>query len=85
MLPLYGFFAASIPVWLLLAPRDYLSTFMKIGVITAMVIGMVFVNPAIKMPITTQFMHGGRPSSRGPGGPMCSLPSPAGPFQDSMP
>jgi carbon starvation protein len=66
MLPLYGFFAASIPVWLLLAPRDYLSTFMKIGVITAMVIGMVFVNPAIKMPITTQFMDGGGPIIPGP-------------------
>ena len=66
LLPLYGFCAASIPVWLLLAPRDYLSTFMKIGVIAAMVIGMVFVNPAVKMPITTQFMDGGGPIIPGP-------------------
>ena len=66
MLPLYGFCAAAIPVWLLLAPRDYLSTFMKIGVIAAMVIGMVFVNPSIKMPITTQFMDGGGPIIPGP-------------------
>ena len=66
MLPLYGFCAAAIPVWLLLAPRDYLSTFMKIGVITALVIGMVFVNPSVKMPITTQFMDGGGPIIPGP-------------------
>ena len=66
LLPLYGFCAASIPVWLLLAPRDYLSTFMKIGVITALVIGMVFVNPSVKMPITTQFIDGGGPIIPGP-------------------
>ncbi len=66
LLPLYGFCAAAIPVWLLLAPRDYLSTFMKIGVITALVIGMFFVNPDVKMPITTQFMHGGGPIIPGP-------------------
>ena len=47
LLPLYGFCAAAIPVWLLLAPRDYLSTFMKIGVIGALAIGMFFVNPGV--------------------------------------
>jgi len=66
LLPLYGFCAAAIPVWLLLAPRDYLSTFMKIGVIAALVIGMFFVNPSIKMPFTTQFMSGGGPIIPGP-------------------
>jgi carbon starvation protein len=66
LLPLYGFCAAAIPVWLLLAPRDYLSTFMKIGVIAALVIGMFFVNPSIKMPFTTQFMAGGGPIIPGP-------------------
>jgi carbon starvation protein len=66
LLPLYGFCAAAIPVWLLLAPRDYLSTFMKIGVIAALVIGMFFVNPSIKMPFTTQFMDGGGPIIPGP-------------------
>ncbi|MGD0021768.1 MAG: carbon starvation protein A [Smithellaceae bacterium] len=66
LLPLYGFCAASIPVWLLLAPRDYLSTFMKIGVIAALVIGMVFVNPNVKMPFTTQFTGGGGPIIPGP-------------------
>ena len=66
LLPLYGFCAAAIPVWLLLAPRDYLSTFMKIGVIGALAIGMFFVNPEIKMPFTTQFMGGGGPIIPGP-------------------
>ena len=66
LLPLYGFCAAAIPVWLLLAPRDYLSTFMKIGVIAALVIGMFFVNPSIKMPFTTEFMHGAGPIIPGP-------------------
>jgi len=60
------FCAAAIPVWLLLAPRDYLSTFMKIGVIAALVIGMFFVNPSLKMPFTTQFMDGGGPIIPGP-------------------
>jgi len=66
LLPLYGFLAAAIPVWLLLAPRDYLSTFMKIGVIGALAIGMLFVNPSLKMPFTTQFMGGGGPIIPGP-------------------
>jgi len=66
LLPLYGFCAAAIPVWLLLAPRDYLSTFMKIGVIAALAIGMFFVNPSIKMPFTTQFMGGSGPIIPGP-------------------
>jgi carbon starvation protein len=66
ILPLYGFLAAAIPVWLLLAPRDYLSTFMKIGVIAALAIGLLFVNPSIKMPFTTVFTSGGGPIIPGP-------------------
>ena len=46
----YGFVAASIPVWLLLAPRDYLSTFLKIGTIMALAIGIVIVSPPLQMP-----------------------------------
>ena len=45
ILPVYAFFAAALPVWLLLAPRDYLSTFMKIGVFAALIIGVFIVNP----------------------------------------
>jgi len=66
LLPIYGFCAAAVPVWLLLAPRDYLSTFMKIGVIVALAIGLLFVNPTIKMPFTTVFMSGGGPIIPGP-------------------
>nr|WP_295079050.1 carbon starvation CstA family protein [uncultured Roseateles sp.] len=57
----YGFVAASIPVWLLLAPRDYLSTFLKIGTIIALAIGIVIVGPELKMPALTQFAAGGGP------------------------
>ncbi|SEM58194.1 carbon starvation protein [Syntrophus gentianae] len=66
LLPIYGFCAAAIPVWLLLAPRDYLSTFMKIGVVGALAIGLLFVNPTIKMPLLTDFIHGGGPIIPGP-------------------
>ena len=66
LLPIYGFCAAAIPVWLLLAPRDYLSTFMKIGVIVALAIGLLFVNPTIKMPFLTVFTAGGGPIIPGP-------------------
>ncbi|OPY90909.1 MAG: Carbon starvation protein A [Syntrophus sp. PtaU1.Bin208] len=66
LLPIYGFCAAAIPVWLLLAPRDYLSTFMKIGVVAALAVGLLFVNPTIKMPLLTDFIHGGGPIIPGP-------------------
>jgi carbon starvation protein len=58
---LYGFAAAVLPVWLLLAPRDYLSTFMKIGTIVALAIAIVLLNPAVKMPAVTQFVDGTGP------------------------
>ncbi|MBS0452335.1 MAG: carbon starvation protein A [Proteobacteria bacterium] len=57
----YGFIAASLPVWLLLAPRDYLSTFLKIGTIVALAIGIVFVAPPLQMPALTQFAQGNGP------------------------
>jgi len=61
MLVGYGFVAASLPVWLLLAPRDYLSTFLKIGTIIALAIGIVFVMPTLQMPAITQFAQGNGP------------------------
>ncbi|VTU32689.1 Carbon starvation protein A [Variovorax sp. PBS-H4] len=61
MLIIYGFIAASLPVWLLLAPRDYLSTFLKIGTIVALAIGIVFVAPTLQMPAVTQFAQGNGP------------------------
>jgi len=57
----YGFIASVLPVWLLLVPRDYLSSYMKIGTIAALVIGVVIVHPDLKMPAITEFIHGGGP------------------------
>ncbi len=62
MLVGYGFVAAVLPVWLLLAPRDYLSTFLKIGVIVALAIGIIIASPEVttmKMPSLTQFASSG--------------------------
>ena len=61
LLAIYGFFAAALPVWLLLLPRDYLSTYMKLGVILALAIGIIIIQPAIKMPAFTSFVNGGGP------------------------
>lgn len=66
ILPLYGFIAAALPVWLLLAPRDYLSTYMKIGTIGALALGIIIVQPDIHMPAITQFIAGGGPVVPGP-------------------
>ncbi|NGF55224.1 carbon starvation protein A [Parapedobacter sp. SGR-10] len=57
----YGFLASVLPVWLLLVPRDYLSTYLKIGTILMLTVGIIFVNPNIEMPAFTQFIHGGGP------------------------
>jgi len=57
----YGFVAAVLPVWLLLAPRDYLSSYMKIGTVVALIVGVFIVAPELKMPAITEFIHGGGP------------------------
>ena len=57
----YGFVAAVIPVWLLLAPRDYLSTFLKIGTILALAVGIIVVAPDLQMPAVTKFIDGTGP------------------------
>ena len=61
----YGFVASVLPVWLLLAPRDYLSTFLKIGTIIALAIGILFIAPELKMPAVTQFVDGTGPVWKG--------------------
>jgi carbon starvation protein len=61
ILIIYGFIASVLPVWLLLAPRDYLSTFLKIGTIVGLAIGIVVVAPELKMPALTQFVDGTGP------------------------
>ncbi|WP_437882585.1 carbon starvation CstA family protein [Pseudomonas sp. LRF_L74] len=61
----YGFVAAVLPVWLILAPRDYLSTFLKIGTIIALAIGILVTMPELKMPALTQFTDGTGPVWKG--------------------
>jgi len=61
----YGFVAAVLPVWLILAPRDYLSTFLKIGTIIALAIGILITMPDLKMPALTQFIDGTGPVWKG--------------------
>ncbi len=58
---IYGFVAAVLPVWLLLTPRDYLSTFLKIGTIVGLAIGIIIVNPTLHMPAVTKFIDGTGP------------------------
>lgn len=58
---IYGFIASVLPVWLLLAPRDYLSTFLKIGVILGLAVGIVIALPELKMPAVTHFIDGTGP------------------------
>ncbi|MFK4049811.1 carbon starvation CstA family protein [Acinetobacter venetianus] len=58
---IYGFIASVLPVWLLLAPRDYLSTFLKIGVIAGLAVGIIFAMPELKMPAVTHFIDGTGP------------------------
>src|SRR5262249_26596512 len=58
---IYGFFASVLPVWLLLCPRDYLSTYMKLGTIAFLALAVMFVHPDLKMPPLTEFIHGKGP------------------------
>ncbi|OGS18568.1 MAG: carbon starvation protein CstA, partial [Elusimicrobia bacterium RIFOXYA2_FULL_50_26] len=61
LLPVYGFIASVLPVWLLLCPRDYLSSYMKIGTVALLAAGIFIVNPVLKMPAVTSYIHGGGP------------------------
>src|SRR6202521_153270 len=67
----YGFLASSLPVWLLLAPRDYLSTFVKLGVVLMLGIGILFVRPELQMPAFTRFTDGDGPIFAGKIFPFC--------------
>jgi carbon starvation protein len=58
---IYGFAASALPVWLLLAPRDYLSTFVKLGTIAILALGIVVVRPTLQMPALTRFIDGSGP------------------------
>ena len=65
-LAIYGFFASVLPVWLLLAPRDYLSAFMKVGTVALLVVGVTIANPVLHMPALTEYVSGGGPIVPGP-------------------
>jgi carbon starvation protein len=69
----YGFFASALPVWLLLAPRDYLSTFVKLGVILMLAVGILLVRPDLQLPAFTQFADGTGPIFAGTIFPFCFI------------
>ena len=70
---IYGFFASALPVWLLLAPRDYLSTFVKLGVVLMLGAGILFVRPTLEMPALTRFIDGSGPIFAGNIFPFCFI------------
>ncbi len=70
---IYGLLASVLPVWLLLAPRDYLSSFMKIGAVALLGIAIVFLAPTLKMPALTQFIDGSGPVFAGAVFPFCFI------------
>jgi len=69
----YGFAASVLPVWLLLAPRDYLSTFMKLGVVAALGVAIVLIAPRLQMRALTKFIDGSGPVFAGPVFPFCFI------------
>jgi carbon starvation protein len=72
-LGIYGFAASMLPVWLLLSPRGYLSSFTKIGTIFLLAIGVIIVNPELQMPALSEFASGGGPIIPGPLFPFCFI------------
>jgi len=70
---LYGFAASALPVWLLLAPRDYLSTFVKLGVVILLAIGILVVQPQMQMPALSRFIDGTGPVFAGSVFPFCFI------------
>jgi carbon starvation protein len=73
ILMLYGLIASVVPVWLILAPRDYLSTFMKIGTVAALGVAIMVLAPTLKMPALTPFIDGTGPVFAGPVFPFCFI------------
>jgi carbon starvation protein len=69
----YGFLASALPVWLLLAPRDYLSTFVKLGVVGMLAVGILFVRPELQLPAFTRFVDGTGPIFAGKIFPFCFI------------
>ena len=65
LMAIYAFVASVLPVWLLLSPRDYLSTYMKLGTIVLLILGVFIVHPDVEFPMVTAFVHGGGPIIKG--------------------
>jgi carbon starvation protein len=65
LMAVYGFVASVLPVWFLLEPRDYLSTYVKLGTIAILILGVFIVHPDVKFPAVTEFIHGGGPIIKG--------------------
>ena len=85
-LAVYGFIAAVLPVWLLLCPRDYLSSFLKIGTILLLVAGVIVANPMLEAPsVSPYFATAAARISTGPFSPMSSSASCAGPSRAFTP
>jgi carbon starvation protein len=70
---IYGFTASALPVWMLLAPRDYLSTFVKLGVVMLLAVGVLFVRPELQLPALTRFIDGTGPVFAGKIFPFCFI------------
>ena len=70
---IYGFFASALPVWLFLAPRDYLSTFIKLGVVLMLGVGILFARPELQMPAFSRFVDGTGPVLAGKIFPFCFI------------
>ena len=70
---IYGFLASALPVWLLLAPRDYLSTFVKLGVVLMLAVGILIVRPQLQLPAFTRFVDGTGPIFAGKVFPFCFI------------
>jgi carbon starvation protein len=70
---IYGFLASALPVWLLLAPRDYLSTFVKLGVVMMLAVGILIVRPQLQLPAFTRFVDGTGPIFAGKVFPFCFI------------
>ncbi len=79
---IYGYFSSVLPVWLLLAPRDYLSTFVKLGVVVLLAVGVLFVHPQLQFPAFSRFRTVPVRSSPARFFPSASLPSRAGRYRD---
>lgn len=73
MLPVYAAIASILPVWVLMCPRDYLSSYMKIGVIVVLAVGVFVAQPTLEMPPTTPFVNGGGPVVSGTVWPFVSI------------